>query len=365
MPANTNNKDATLTYQQQLAVDYTLRLREVLSELPPFCRDFFRAIEPTTSPKTRISYAYDLRIFFKFLLEKNPQFKGQTLRDFTADVLDRLLPVDIEEYQEYLKVYDANDKLVMNTEKGLARKMSSLRSFYNYYFKHQIIRTNPAFFVSMPKLHQKAIIRLDIDEVAMLLDYIENCGDSLKGQKKAYYEKTKIRDLALITLLLGTGIRVSECVGLDMNDVDFKNNSIKVTEGGNQMYVYFGSEVEMALYDYIEQIRKHISPLSGHENALFLSVQKKRMSVSAVQDLVHKYAAAVTPNKHITSHKLRSTYGTNLYRETEIFILLPMYSDIKMSTQLKSTMPISVMKNGVRLPLPSVSVKIELLTFLT
>ena len=126
MPANTNNKDATLTYQQQLAVDYTLRLREVLSELPPFCRDFFRAIEPTTSPKTRISYAYDLRIFFKFLLEKNPQFKGQTLRDFTADVLDRLLPVDIEEYQEYLKVYDANDKLVMNTEKGLARKMSSL-----------------------------------------------------------------------------------------------------------------------------------------------------------------------------------------------------------------------------------------------
>ena len=131
------------------------------------------------------------RIFFKFLLEKNPQFKGQTLRDFTADVLDRLLPVDIEEYQEYLKVYDANDKLVMNTEKGLARKMSSLRSFYNYYFKHQIIRTNPALFVSMPKLHQKAIIRLDIDEVAMLLDYIENCGDSLKGQKKLIMKKPK------------------------------------------------------------------------------------------------------------------------------------------------------------------------------
>ena len=114
MPANTNNKDATLTYQQQLAVDYTLRLREVLSELPPFCRDFFRAIEPTTSPKTRISYAYDLRIFFKFLLEKNPQFKGQTLRDFTADVLDRLLPVDIEEYQEYLVDYLLDENFFEN-----------------------------------------------------------------------------------------------------------------------------------------------------------------------------------------------------------------------------------------------------------
>lgn len=311
------SKENTMTYQQQMAVDYTLRLREVLSELPDFCKDFFRAIEPTTSAKTRISYAYDLRIFFKFLCEKNPAFKGCAMKDFTVETLDRLLPVDIEEYQEYLKVYDANDKLVMNTEKGLARKMSSLRSFYNYYFKHQIIRTNPSLFVAMPKLHEKAIIRLDIDEVAMLLDYIENCGDKLTGQKKAYYEKTKIRDLALITLLLGTGIRVSECVGLDLNDVDFKNNSIKVTrKGGNQMYVYFGSEVELALYDYIEQIRKHTPALSGHENALFLSVQRKRISVRAVQDLVHKYASAVTPNKHITPHKLRSTYGTNLYRET-------------------------------------------------
>lgn len=156
--ANTNNnKETAMTYQQQMAIEYTLRLREVLSELPPFCRDFFRAIEPTTSPKTRISYAYDLRIFFKFLLERNPQFKGMALKDFTIDVLDQLLPVDIEEYQEYLKVYDANDKLIMNTEKGLSRKMSSLRSFYNYYFKHQLIRTNPALFVSMPKLHQKAI----------------------------------------------------------------------------------------------------------------------------------------------------------------------------------------------------------------
>ena len=82
------------------------------------------------------------------------------------------------------------------------------------------------------------------------------------------------------------------------------------------MYVYFGSEVEMALYDYIEQIRKHTDALPGHENALFLSVQRKRISVRAVQDLVHKYASQVTPNKHITPHKLRSTYGTNLYRET-------------------------------------------------
>ena len=88
---------------------------------------------------------------------------------------------------------------------------------------------------------KKNIIRLDADEVAMLLDHIEHCGDELTGQKRVYYEKTKERDLAIVTLLLGTGIRVSECVGLDVEDVDFKNNGIKVTrKGGNERLYNFG-----------------------------------------------------------------------------------------------------------------------------
>lgn len=306
-----------LTYHEQINLDNTVRLREILSQLPGFCKDFFRAIESTTQPKTRISYAYDLRIFFNFLINENELFKDYKMTDFKACDLDKLSPVHIEEYQDYLKLYDGNDKVITNTEKGLARKMSSLRSFYNYYYKRQMIQTNPALLVDMPKLHEKAIIRLDIDEVASLLDYIETCGDQLTGQKKAYHEKTKFRDLALITLLLGTGIRVSECVGLDLNDIDFKNNSIKVTrKGGSQMYVFFGNEVEIALYDYLNHDRNHINPLEGHENALFLSMQRKRLSVRAVEDLVKKYASQVTPNKHITPHKLRSTYGTNLYKET-------------------------------------------------
>jgi len=306
-----------LSYHEKISIDHTVRLREILAELPEFCKDFFRAIESSTQPRTRISYAYDLRIFFNFLISEKDAFKGYTLKTFKASDLDTVRPVDIEEYQDYLKLYDGNEKIISNTEKGLARKMSSLRSFYNYYYKRQVIQTNPAILVNMPKLHEKAIIRLDIDEVARLLDYIESCGDQLTGQKKAYHAKTKFRDLALMTLLLGTGIRVSECVGLDLNDVDFKNNSIKVTrKGGSQMYVYFGNEVEIALYDYLSNDRHHVKPLEGHENALFLSMQRKRLSVRAVEDLVHKYASQVTPNKHITPHKLRSTYGTNLYKET-------------------------------------------------
>ena len=308
--------DKKVTYHEQTDVDNTLRLRDVLKTLPPFCRDFFRAIEPRTTTKTRISYAYDIRMFFQFLLEQNPAFKDWSIDAFTVDVLDQLTAVDLEEYEEYLKVYQAGDKTETNGERGLKRKMSSLRSFYAYYFKREMIHTNPTVLVDVPKIHQKSIIRLEADEVALLLDYIEHGGDDLTGQKKVYYEKTKDRDLALVTLLLGTGVRVSECVGLDIEDVDFKNNGIKVTrKGGNEMVVYFGPEVEKALKNYLE-VRKNIIPVEGHEHALFYSTQRKRIGVQAVENLVKKYARQVTTTKKITPHKLRSTYGTALYQET-------------------------------------------------
>ena len=308
--------DKKVTYHEQTDVENTLRLRDVLKTLPPFCKDFFRAIEPRTTTKTRISYAYDIRIFFQFLLEQNPAFRDWSIDAFTVDVLDQITAVDLEEYEEYLKVYQAGDKTETNGERGLKRKMSSLRSFYAYYFKREMIHTNPTVLVDVPKIHQKSIIRLEADEVALLLDYIEHGGDDLTGQKKVYYEKTKDRDLALVTLLLGTGVRVSECVGLDIEDVDFKNNGIKVTrKGGNEMVVYFGPEVEKALKNYLE-VRKNIIPVEGHEHALFYSTQRKRMGVQAVENLVKKYARQVTTTKKITPHKLRSTYGTALYQET-------------------------------------------------
>ncbi len=310
--------EKTMTYHDQVTIENVRKLREVLKTLPPFAQDYFRAIEPTTSARTRISYAYDIRIFFHFLLTENPYFKDKTMQDITVDVLDRVQAVDIEEYQEYLKLYDSaeDQKLQTNGERGLKRKMSALRSFYAYYYKRERIKTNPTLLVDMPKLHEKEIIRLDVDETAELLDYIEHAGDQLTGQKKVYYEKTRLRDLAIVTLLLGTGIRVSECVGLDVTDIDFKNGGIRVVrKGGSEMMVYFGEEVERALTDYLE-VRAGITPVAGHENALFYSTQRRRIGVQAVENMVKKYAREVTTTKKITPHKLRSTYGTALYQET-------------------------------------------------
>lgn len=307
-----------VAYHTQVDKENTLKLRELLKELPPFARDYFRAIGTTASSRTRLSYAYDLKIFFQYLLKENPALKDLTMADLRVDVLDRLQSVDIEEYQEYLKVYQSQDTGLENTngERGIKRKMSALRSFYAYYYKREMIHNNPTLLVDMPKLHDKSIVKLDPNEVAALLDHIEHAGDTLTGQKKAYYEKTKERDLAIFTLLLGTGIRVSECVGLDVEDIDLQNNGLKVhRKGGNEMIVYFGDEVAQALWDYLE-VRKGIAPLPGHEHALFYSTQRRRIGVKAVENLVKKYAREITTTKKITPHKLRSTYGTALYEET-------------------------------------------------
>lgn len=304
------------TYHEQVNKENIKRLNGIIQKLPNFTKDYFNYIDQSTSSSTQVAYAGNILLFFEFLIESNPCYKDYTPKDFKLEDLNQLTSSDIEEYKRYLKVYEHDGHELSNSERGVARKMSALRSFYSFLQKRELIEKNPTLYVDMPKLHQKEIIRLDPDEVAVLLDYIENGDEDMTKQQRVYYEKNKIRDLAIFTLFLGTGIRVSECVGLDIGDVDFKNNSIKVVrKGGNEMFVYFGSEVQEALQDYIEQDRSKIVPQEGHEEALFYSTQRKRITVRAVQNLVNKYTSHIT-TKHITPHKFRSTYGTTLYKET-------------------------------------------------
>lgn len=307
--------DSKNNYHEEQNKLNTIKMRNVLAELPSFCRQFFRGIENNTSARTRLAYAYDLRVFFEYMKKNNSYCSQMEIKDFPLSILDSIRREDIEEYLEYVAYYQKDNREITNDERGKSRKLASLRSFYNYFYQSELIEKNPAALIPMPKLHQKEIVRLDADEVALLLDEVED-GDKLTKNQKRFHDKTKVRDTALLTLLLGTGIRVSECVGLDIEDVDFKNNGIKVRrKGGYEAAVYFGEEVERALLDYLEQ-RKHIIPLSGHEHALFLSIQNRRITVRAVENLVKKYASTVTTLKKITPHKLRSTYGTSLYRET-------------------------------------------------
>lgn len=302
-------------YHDEQNILNTMKMREVVATLPQFTRSFFRGIQEFTSARTRLAYAYDIRVFFEFLHEKNAVIAKTEITKLPISILDQITREDIEEYLEYITYYVKDGKEITNDERGKKRKLSSLRSFYNYYYRLEMISTNPAALVPMPKLHDKEIIRLDPAEVAILLDHVEE-GEMLTKKQLAYHEKTKVRDVALMTLLLGTGIRVSECVGLDIKDVDFRNDGIKIRrKGGYEAVVYFGEEVEQALLDYMLE-RQHVIPCEGHEEAFFLSMQNKRLTVRAVEKLVKKYAATVTNLKKITPHKLRSTYGTALYQET-------------------------------------------------
>lgn len=303
------------SYHDQVNKENIEKMRAVLQELPKFCKQFFRGIENTTSTRTRLGYALDLRIFFEFIQQNNNALRRTPIREYPLSLLDQLGREYIEEYLDYLELYYKDDKEYRNDERGKSRKLASLRSMYHYFYTSELIEKDVAALVPMPKLHEKEIIRLDPDEVATLLELVEN-GEELTETEKRYHRVTKTRDLALLTLLLGTGIRVSECVGLNLNDVDFKNGGIRIVrKGGYEAVVYFGEEVEDALLDYWDE-RTHKTAATGHEDALFLSMQNKRISVRAVEKLVKKYASKVTSLKKITPHKLRSTYGTNLYRET-------------------------------------------------
>lgn len=327
---------AELSYHSQEDVKNTLKLRELIRELPPYTKDFFRGIEPQTSSRTRIAYAYDLRVFFNFLHENNTVFSEKAIHAITLSDLESLTPMDIEEYLDFVKVYaDKANKAHTNAQQAIKRKLASLRTFYKYFYMKELIHYDPVKLVAMPKLHEKNIVRMDADEVAELLDNVES-GNKLTKTQQAFHEKNRVRDLAIMTLLLGTGIRVSECVGLNISDVDFKNAGISIhRKGGKEVTVYFGEEVEEALKTYLLE-RNTMTAESGHEQALFLSSQRKRLNVRSVENLVKKYTQTVTTSKNITPHKLRSTYGTSLYRETgDIYLVADVLGHSDVNTTRK------------------------------
>ena len=304
-------------YYNEQKIKITDRLREILIEFPDFAIDFFTGIENRTSALTRINYAYDLRTFFHWALNET-EILHDKKRMFDIDVkdLERFSPTDFERYMSYLTSYEDEDgQTVTNGPQGKSRKIAAVRSFFKYFFRRDMIEVDVASKIQMPKVHEKPITRLEDDEVHKFLIAVEN-GTGLVGHEKGFHKHTKVRDVAIITLLLGTGIRVSECVGLNVNDVDFKNNSIVVTrKGGSTSILYFSNEVKNALLEWVSM--RDLNTDLKNEPALFISLQNKRICTRAVEKLVKKYAGIVTPLKHITPHKLRSTYGTKLYHATQ------------------------------------------------
>ena len=304
-----------MDYHKEFARDQQARLRAVTAELPPYVREYFRSISESTQPRTRTAYAYDIKLFFEFLIEINPSLKGKSPADIDLATLNSLTAADFEEYLDYLSLYTKNGKEFSNSASAKKRKLVALRAFFRYLYQTERLDQNVTEKVKTPKIHEKNIIRMESDEVANFLDTVE-FGNHLTKNQQRFHEKNKVRDLAMLTLMLSTGIRVSECVGINISDVDFDRTSVRVVrKGGNEDLVYFSDEAASILLEYLEE-RKKIDAEPGSEDALFLSSHRTRMTQRNVEYLVKKYARVSTPLKKITPHKLRSTYGTALYQET-------------------------------------------------
>lgn len=308
-------------YFKERERDVNMRLREIRDTLPEFCDEFFVGVEPQTTVLTRLGYAYDLRIFFDYLVKRVRAFKGMNADEITLPDLEKVTVTHLENYMEYLSLYEFDGKEFTNGDRGKARKISTVRSFFKYFFNKDKLSSNVAAKVSLPKQREKEIVRLERHEIEKILNAAEE-GEGMSAHQRKILLNTRARDVAILSLLLGTGIRVSECVGLNVKDIDFESNAFTVTrKGGSRAILYFNDDVKEALQYYVEGERKALLSRTeklviGDEDALFLSLQVKRICVRAVEKLVKKYAEVAAPLKRISPHKLRSTYGTELYRAT-------------------------------------------------
>ena len=323
-------------YHDQTNAQNILKLRELLKELPLFLREYFSSLGDQTLPRTRLGYGYDLKIFFGYLAEEI--FYDTPIKSITTADMATIQSEHIQGFMEYLSYYipvGEVDDAKENKALGKSRKLAAVRGLFKYLYMSKKIPANPAELVPFPKIHEKHITTLEVDEIAKLLDEVES-GEKLSPHQQRYHQRTKVRDLALITMLLGTGMRVSECVGLDVGDVDFEVNGAKVRrKGGDEMVLYFGDEVEQALQAYMTLREKTVAQ-AGHENALFLSIQNRRITDRAVQLLVKKYAGLITKLKNISPHKLRSTFGTQLYTETgDIYLVANVLGHADVNTTRK------------------------------
>lgn len=314
-------------YQDELKIDLEEKADAIIATLPDFSRKFFNDLkEQRSSPRTMLQYAYDMRRFFNFV-GAQAGFKDKNMHAMrAADILDVLTLEDLQEYSDSL---DYRNKLVKGKKRHTedstkARQISCLRSFYRYYYRIQEIKNLTADLLSVPSIPAKEIIALDKSDIERILKAIsetsvevgENTTHNIKKHVRDYKMLVK-RDLAIMTVLLGTGIRVSELVGIDMQDIDFYEASLRVTrKGGDTDVVYFSDSVEEALLDYINNTRPALLGSKSDVDALFVSNRQTRISVRSVELLVKKLSQKAGLTEKITPHTMRKTYGTHLYEAT-------------------------------------------------
>lgn len=291
------------------------KINNMLMALPSYVRSYITHIQFSTSAKTRLEYVRDITSFLEYVCNEYTEDGCRAASEVSLSILENLSLDFLNSYPQYLSQYKKNGQIRTNSNVSIKRKLSVLKNFYAYLYMNDLISKNETVKIAVPKTPKKNIVKLDETEAKDFLHTVHYGTGKASSQKAAYHEILKMRDYSLISLLLGTGIRVSECVGLDMSDVDLEHYCIKVIrKGGKEDIIYMSDELTDIMRDYMDY-REGID-VTENEKALFLSIQKKRIGVRTVEILVKKYKQDAGLLKNITPHKLRSTFGTTLYEKT-------------------------------------------------
>lgn len=293
--------------------------------LPDFIKAFLNSKHNITQ-STKNSYAQDLIVFLEYLLIYDEQFYGLTTADITPATIAGYTAEDFDNYASYLRS-DKNGSGKENSTVTLSHKITVLKNLYQYLSDEGIIQKNPmARYENFVPKKSKSIVRLTSEEVNALVDNTSTAGYmNISERQRKFHEKSCQRDTAVIKLFLGTGMRISELVGINVLDINFKENNIHITrKGEHEDIVFFPADVAVALQAYKDgeraiTARKYgLKGVSGE--AFFLSSRGTRFSKESIERIVKIYSSAVT-GKHVTAHKLRATYGTNLYNATHDLLL--------------------------------------------
>lgn len=292
-------------------------------QLPRFLRGFFIYLKGNVLPMTRYAYLHDIRFFCQYLIQETDLTQAERTQDITLAEFQQIQAVDVNIYLDYCRKYkvetEKNIFVYENGSKTLARKKSSLSVMFKQLYRDQLLEKNiTAGFdpIRVPKAGEQEIKALQDDEVMVMLDAVSN-GTGLTKHEYAYWEKTKKRDKAILMIFLTYGLRLSELQQLNVSSFNFSRGEFKIyRKRGKESIMPLNDSVTAVVEDYLAHERPAEDTLmEEHRDALFLSLQGKRMTDRQIRELVKKYTAiALGTSKKggYSPHKLRATAATSL-----------------------------------------------------
>lgn len=298
-------------------------LKERLRELPDFVFTYIESYYDGESVNTQIAYSIDIKIYLEFLrLFRFRQI--EKIEDFTPQLLDEVTADDLLNFKSYLREYEIHttdadgrdiSRTVTNSNYGINRKLSAIRGLYSYLYKTDKITKNVTDKITFTNIVHKMKKPLTTQETINLLDVIFNGENYYTGRDLTEYMKRKKRDIAVFISYLGTGVRVSELVNLNIEDISFDTSSFIVTrKGGEQQEIFMPPQVEQEMHEYFdERMKIH----AEDKNALFISRNGKRMTVSAVEKNLKRYCTTVgiTNSDKARPHALRRTFACRMLED--------------------------------------------------